>query len=121
MARRPDPVEWPEDEALLGQVPHGAPLTVAGRLQAGYRDASAYQRPNVYGIKAMHIVVASSTLLGGDGARWDSVAAACSPGRIALVDDLGGNASSFPPNARCTRPGCAQLFALADKIEENPT
>lgn len=113
-ASRPAPAEWSGDEYDL-PFPHGTPLLVDGRLQAGTRDASFLNCPDVHTIKAAHIVIASLELaIGSGGAR--GLAAACDPRRIMTCPPL-RDAAEVPPNGRCHRPGCAQLFAQAGTVE----
>ncbi len=55
MSGRPDPAEWSGDEYDL-PFPHGTPLLVNDRLQAGPRDASFLRHPGVHTIKPSHVV-----------------------------------------------------------------
>jgi hypothetical protein len=109
LSQRPDPAEWSGDEFDL-PFPHGTPLLFDGRLQAGWRDASFLNSPDVHSIKARHVVVASRQIAIGGGAR--GLAAACDPRRIMIGFPV-KDATEVHPNGRCRRPGCAQLFARA--------
>jgi hypothetical protein len=55
--RRPDPVECPDFDDMR-DYPHGAPLTIKGKLQAGRRDASFLASPDVHSFKVNHVIVA---------------------------------------------------------------
>lgn len=109
MTKRPDPAEWSGDEYDLPFL-HGTPLLFQGRLQAGWRDASFVNCPDVHSIKARHVVVASRQIALGSGAT--GLAAACDPRRIMIAWPL-RDATEVHPNGRCARPGCKQLFRQA--------
>jgi hypothetical protein len=111
MGKRPAPVECSDFDDLPATIPHGAPLLSDGRLVAGHRDATFVSCPDVYSIKASHIVVASHEYAVAGGERL--AAAACDPRRIAIDVGLNRPATEVHPNARCRRPGCRQLFAQA--------
>lgn len=85
MSGRPDPAEWSGDESDL-PFEHGTPLLIDGRLQAGWRDATFLDRPDVHSIKARHVVVASHRIGPGTGAT--GLAAACDPRRIMIGDPV---------------------------------
>lgn len=110
MATRPDPVDCDDFDSPAG-VPHGAPLTHRGVLQAASRDASWYERPDVHSAKASHVIVASHVL--GIGSGSIGPAAACDPVRIIVDTSLVRTAADVHPNGRCARPGCRELFARA--------
>ncbi|ANZ14436.1 hypothetical protein SNOUR_05585 [Streptomyces noursei ATCC 11455] len=93
----------------VGKHEHGAPLLRNGRLQAGWREASFLRRPDVYSIKARHVVVASHRYAVAGG--MVTAAAACSPTQIAIDSSLLEDAAEVHPNGRCRRPGCRELFA----------
>ena len=109
MSGRPDPAEWSGDEFDL-PFPHGTPLTFDGRLQAGWRDATFLNSPDVHSIKARHVVVASHQIAIGSGATGSPRPA--TPRRIMIGFPV-KDATEVHPNGRCRRPGCAQLFAQA--------
>lgn len=106
-------VEW---TAETSDVAHGAPLLVNGHLQAAYRDASWFARPDVRTDKQAHVVVWSRRLGLSSGNAMGSEAAACDPTRIMLdVEGLCRDAANSPSQVRCRRGGCARLFAQADR------
>ena len=69
--------------------------TNARIVMAGQRDASAYNRPDVYAPKKVHVA--------GDDQR-----AACD-NDIILQERL-VEAERIPPAVRCRRPGCANRW-----------
>jgi hypothetical protein len=115
---RPEGVEC-EDFDDVSNIPHGTPLLRNGRLQAAWRDASFLSRPDIYSIKASHIVVASHRYAVGGGISVP--AAACNP--VHIMIDTGGSrdATEVHPNGRCARPGCRELFAKALEGASNTT
>ncbi|MFJ5121877.1 hypothetical protein [Kitasatospora sp. NPDC088548] len=116
MGKRPDPVECEDFDDPPATIPHGAPLLSGGKLVGGYRDATFVSCPDVYSIKARHIVVMSHEYNVAGGERL--AAAACDPRRIAIDTSLNEAAAEVHSNARCRRPGCRQLFVRALAEEE---
>ena len=115
MGKRPEAVEC-EDFDRVGSYEHGAPLLWNGRLQAGRRDASFLNRPDVHSVKANHVVVASHHYAVGSGISV--AAAACDPVGIMIFTDAGlRDATEVHPNGRCRRPGCRQLFDKAEAAD----
>lgn len=108
---RPAPVECDDFENPPTTIPHGAPLLAEGRLVAGHRDATFLRSPDIYSIKARHVVVVSHEYAVGRGVTTS--AAACNPRQIAIDVSLNKPAADVHSNARCQRPGCRQLFAQA--------
>ena len=107
MTGRPAPAEWSGEEYGL-QLPDRTPLLLAGKLQAGARDASGAIRPPSGIFTALHIVVASGGYL----------AAACNQ-RI-MIDVPTVNASEARPGGQCRRPACATLFTTARTAARPP-
>jgi hypothetical protein len=107
---RPAAAEWTD-----ASLPHGTPLLLSGQIQAAWRDASWWARPDVRKVKVAHVVVRSDRLgMRGHAVRGD--AAACDPTRIMLdTDGVVLGAAGVRPGIRCRRKGCAVLFAQADK------
>ncbi|WP_327586107.1 recombinase family protein [Nonomuraea sp. NBC_00507] len=120
MARRPEPVEWPDDLAGLR---HGTPLLGCGRLRAAMRDASWFKQPDTTKDKYAHVVVVSHEMkTGHPGTTSGWEAAACDPTRIPLdVDGLVWDAADVSEALRCRRPGCSALFTQADRAQATET
>lgn len=111
---RPDAVECADFESPSAY-PHGAPLLLEGVLQAGWCDATFINCPDVYSIKARHVIVASHRYAVAGGIV--APAAACSPTQIAIDVSMMADAIDVRPNGRCRRPGCRQLFARVLEAE----
>ncbi|MEV0487264.1 hypothetical protein AB0I69_42530 [Streptomyces sp. NPDC050508] len=110
MERRPAPM----NNDAKG-VPHGAPALWGGELAALYRDASFLNRPDTRRDKQAHVVVFSTKLSTRAGGLLGDLGAACNPTGIMLNDDLWFEANSVTRVARCRRPACRLLFAVADR------
>lgn len=115
MPARPDPAPWPMTDRLSEALSHGTPLTINGNLMTALRDASWYNRPDTTKFKVSHVAVWSKRLR-LTGGVMGGVAAACDPARI-MLDDEGTirDAVKVGHGGRCTRPGCAALYAIADE------
>lgn len=118
--RRPPGVEW-DPGAGRASAPHGAPLLVNGRLQAGYRDATFYGAPNEVRDTQVHVMVAAAYVRNGQATGWEG--AACDPRRIVIDTEclervIVRDAADIPPAVRCRRPGCARLYEQADAEAE---
>jgi hypothetical protein len=112
MSARPPAAEWSGDFGDVAQFPHGTPLMIDGKLQAGRRDARFIGCPDVHSDKAAHVVVASGQIAVRVGAI--GAAAACDSRRIMILDDPTRDATVVHPNGRCSRRGCRELFADAE-------
>ncbi|MGW1039501.1 hypothetical protein [Streptomyces sp. NPDC002547] len=115
--RRPDPVECPDFDDMR-DYPHGAPLTIKGKLQAGRRDASFLASPDVHSFKVNHVIVASRKYAVGRGIAV--AAAACDPAHIMIYTGSVYDADTTNPDGRCQRPACQRLFDQALGITPLP-